>query len=189
MRAVSVVLVGVFALVASAQSTTSGSAATPTTTDPVQASMIACIEACTPGDVSCTSKCIAVPNPNESQVNATNNCVAACPQGNGTESDIRNYETCVSDCIGQNYFTTSGGTPSPTGGAGSGSGSGSSGSASGEASGTAGSTGASGTAGGQASPTDSSAPAASSTGAASKMLRMTGSAAGLFGFLAAVLAL
>lgn len=74
MRVTSILLAGVLAFVANAQDATTTDAA-PTTTDPAlaaqnsaQAAMIACIEACQAGDVDCTSKCIAVPNPDESHV-------------------------------------------------------------------------------------------------------------------------
>lgn len=72
MRLAAILFAGAFALLAHAETTTS---VTPTTTDPAtaaqnsaQASMLACINACKAGDVSCTSKCIAVPNPSASQV-------------------------------------------------------------------------------------------------------------------------
>lgn len=71
MRVTSILFAGVFALVASAQTTVNS---TPTM-DPAtaaqasnQAESLRCIEACKAGDVDCTSKCIAVPNPNEEQV-------------------------------------------------------------------------------------------------------------------------
>jgi cobalamin biosynthesis Mg chelatase CobN len=201
MRFTSIVLTGAFALLASAQSTTSATSAASTTIDAAQASasaaqaeILKCLDACKPGDVSCTSKCIAVPNPSDSQVNATNNCVANCPQGKGTESDIAAYQKCVEDCIGANYFTA---TPSPTGSSGSdnnnngGSGSnnnngdGSSSSGSGNDNGN---TNPSSTSGNQASNTGSNA-AATSTGAASQLMQVSGSAVGLLGFLAAVMAL
>lgn len=122
-----------------------------------------------------------VPNPDAAQVNATNNCVADCPKGNGTAADNLNYENCVDGCIGQYYYTTSG-TPAATGGSGSGSGS----------------SGAQTTATGSGSPTASGSNSASGTGsaaatssshAAGQALRVGGSAAGLFGFAAAILAI
>ncbi len=69
MRVTSILLAGVFALVANAQTNTG--VAAPTTTDAAtaaQASSLRCIEACKAGDVDCTSKCIAVPNPSVDQV-------------------------------------------------------------------------------------------------------------------------
>ncbi|KAK3395920.1 hypothetical protein B0T20DRAFT_48625 [Sordaria brevicollis] len=102
MRFTPLVLTGLFALAANAQSTTS-SASAPLSSE--QAAIVKCIEACDEGDVSCTSKCIAVPNPSEDDANDTNECVSACPKGQGTEADNAKYSDCVQDCIGQHFFT------------------------------------------------------------------------------------
>lgn len=59
-----------------------------------------------------------VPSPDRGQVNATTQCVAACPQGKGTAADNKAYGDCVQGCIGKNYFVTSQGTPEATGAAG-----------------------------------------------------------------------
>lgn len=65
MRFAPLILTGLFALTANAQSTTS-SASAPQNSE--QAAIIKCLEACQEGDVACTSKCIAVPNPSEDDV-------------------------------------------------------------------------------------------------------------------------
>jgi hypothetical protein len=77
MRVTSILVAAGFALFANAQSSTESTPAS-TSVDAAQASqsaaqaeIIKCIEACNDGDVTCTSKCIAVPNPNESQVRLT----------------------------------------------------------------------------------------------------------------------
>ncbi|KAI0379724.1 hypothetical protein F5Y04DRAFT_259008 [Hypomontagnella monticulosa] len=102
---------------APSSSSGSGSATVPATLtsvsiDPAQtsaqAAMIACINACAPDDVNCQAKCISVPSPDTQNVNQTTQCVAECPQGNGTATDNLNYADCVSKCIGQYYYTTSG---------------------------------------------------------------------------------
>ena len=132
-------------------------------------------------DVACTAKCVVVPSPDASQANATNECVAACPQGNGTATDNLNYENCVSGCVGRFYFTSTG-TPSPTDAAGSnsgGSGSGGSSSVTGAPSSQTGS--ATGSAAGSASSTSSKA--------AADIVHVAGPAAGLLGLVAAILAL
>jgi hypothetical protein len=173
--------------VAAAQATTGNNAPTPTAgaADPAQtsaqAAMIKCIEACTPGDVNCTAKCIAVPNPDASQVDATHDCVAKCPQGNGTETDILNYENCVNGCVGKYYYTATG-TPQATDAPGSGSGSNNSPSGSGSITPGVSQSG---------SPTGSASGAAASTSskAAADIVHVAGSAAGLIGFLAAFLAI
>ncbi|KAL1883825.1 hypothetical protein VTK73DRAFT_7613 [Phialemonium thermophilum] len=208
MRFTSVLVAGAFAVLARAQtpSTTSTSSATTTTVsvDPAQtsaqAAMIKCIDACPAGDVACTSKCIAVPNPNASQVNATIDCVANCDQGNGTAADNAAFAKCRDNCIAQNYYTTSG-TPQPTGGSGSGSSGSGSGSGSSSGSGSGSGSGSSatgtgsgsgsdatGTATGAASGTASASPT-KSPNAANPVVRLGSSALGLAGFLGAFLAL
>ncbi|KAL0475746.1 hypothetical protein QR685DRAFT_513605 [Neurospora intermedia] len=102
MRFTPLILSGLFALTASAQNATT-SALYPVNSE--QAAITKCIEACDAGDVSCTSKCIAVPNPSDSDVNATNDCVTACPKGSGTDADNAAYQSCVEGCISQHYFT------------------------------------------------------------------------------------
>ncbi len=135
-------------------------------------------------DVACTAKCVVVPSPDASQANATNECVAACPQGNGTATDNLNYENCVSGCVGRFYFTSTG-TPSPTDAAGSNSG----GSGSGGSGGSSSVTGAPSSQTGSA--TGSAAGSASSTSskAAADIVHVAGPAAGLLGLVAAILAL
>ncbi|KAK8042030.1 hypothetical protein PG993_006553 [Apiospora rasikravindrae] len=91
---------------------TKSTPAAPTTTvaslTPEQSAITACLDACKAGDVDCQSKCIAVPSPNTQQVNATNNCVAACPVGKGTAADNKAYQDCFNDCIGKYYYTSTG---------------------------------------------------------------------------------
>ncbi|OTA52837.1 hypothetical protein K449DRAFT_402358 [Hypoxylon sp. EC38] len=73
-----------------------------------QAAIIQCINACDVNDVDCKAKCIAVPSPDTTNVNRTTECVAACPQGNGTAADNDAYSSCVSGCIAQYYYTSTG---------------------------------------------------------------------------------
>jgi hypothetical protein len=221
MRVTSILVAAGFALFANAQTSTESTPAS-TSLDAAQASQSAlqaeifkCIDACNDGDVQCTSKCIAVPNPNESQVrshsfyqlsrphprltgpqlqvNATNTCVAACPQGNGTEADIANYSNCVSGCIAANYYTSSIGTPQPTGSAGNGNNGGSSGSGDSNGNGNGGSSGTnnqqasgSGTATGSAASSTSKGAAAAATAG---VMGVGSGVVGVVGFVAAVMAL
>ncbi|KAK3382994.1 hypothetical protein B0T24DRAFT_29807 [Lasiosphaeria ovina] len=196
MRFTSVLVAGVLAVVAHGQSTagttaTTKSAASNTSgATPEEASMVACLNACADGDVNCRSHCIAVPNPNAQQVNATNECVAACPQGNGTVSDITQYQKCTSDCIGKYYYTTQGGTPQPTSGAGAGAGGSSgSGSSGGGSGGGGSSSGATTTEGAGVSATGTSKPTTVPSSAADALRMAAGSAVGVLGFMAALLAL
>jgi len=190
MRAASIFLTGLLATFSAAQSTTVP--APVTSTDPSTAAqssaseIVRCLDACDDSDVTCRAKCIAVPNPTEEQVNDTNECVAACPQGNGTESDILAYGNCVDGCIGQHYFTSTG-TPQATGGSTPGSGNTNNNNNNNNEGGAENS---SGTSGNEPSRTGGAATVSSSSAAApGDVLRVTGSAVGLFGFLAAILAL
>jgi hypothetical protein len=114
MRVTSIFVAAGLALFANAQTTVSSAGAAQSS---AQAEVLRCLDACDPKDVNCRAKCTSVPFPNDSQANATNDCVAACPIGEGTEADNNAYTKCVSDCIGANYYTPSAGTPQPTGGA------------------------------------------------------------------------
>ncbi|KAK3337021.1 hypothetical protein B0T19DRAFT_437712 [Cercophora scortea] len=113
MRFTTLLLSSLFAVLGLAEPiTTTTTASAPAPQNSEQAAILACLNACKAGDVACTSKCIAVPNPDASQVNSTNTCVANCNQGTGTETDNLNYANCVEGCIGKYYFTDSG-TPAP----------------------------------------------------------------------------
>ncbi|WAO83817.1 Hypothetical protein NCS54_00101700 [Fusarium falciforme] len=113
MRFTSVLVAGAFAAMASAQGTATASLS------PAQQSQIDCIDACDAGDVKCQSYCITVPSPNEKQVNATNDCVAGCPKGKGSEADTQKYAACLQDCVANNYWKTVDGTPRETAASGS----------------------------------------------------------------------
>ncbi|CAM1506948.1 Fc.00g065890.m01.CDS01 [Cosmosporella sp. VM-42] len=116
MRFSTVFVTGALAVLASAQSATEKSTATATVgLDPVQSSQLACYDACDDGDVECKSHCVAVPAPDDQQVNDTNACVADCPQGDGSEAETNKYSECVQGCIQKHFFATSGGTPQATG--------------------------------------------------------------------------
>ncbi|KAI0197768.1 hypothetical protein F4808DRAFT_289820 [Astrocystis sublimbata] len=128
----SIFAAGLFAAVASAQtsspvetgSATVTSAATSVSIDPAQSSAASelqmCLAACDPKDVNCRAKCVNVPSPDNTNVNATQACVTDCPKGNGTKADNDKYQDCVADCINKFYFTTTGGsspnTPATTSG-------------------------------------------------------------------------
>ncbi|EHK24761.1 uncharacterized protein TRIVIDRAFT_110725 [Trichoderma virens Gv29-8] len=192
-----VVLSGLFAALAAAAESGSATSAAPASSvslDPAQQSQYACIHACDAGDVNCQAHCIAVPSPDQSQVNATTACVAKCPQGDGTPAQTNTYKLCIDKCIQDHYYVTSEGTPSQTAAAGDhaantgtdtaaaptgSSGSGSSGSGS-EASGSA-----TGTKSGSATKTGSGS-AATTTNAAPAIIA---SGASFVGVIAALLAL
>ncbi|KAL4730456.1 hypothetical protein ACLX1H_002492 [Fusarium chlamydosporum] len=107
MRFTSIFVAGAFATMAAAQSKTAS-------VSPAQQSQMDCLADCDDGDVKCQSYCITVPSPNEANVNATNECVAACPKGKGSEADTEKYSVCLQDCISDNYWKTIDGTPRGT---------------------------------------------------------------------------
>lgn len=185
------------ALSVSAQNETAAVVSGTAPVTPAQSSQAACLAACPATDPSCRDACIidptGVPNPAIA-------CIDACVQGNGTAVDNQNYENCQRNCrLSSAVLVTS--TPAPTGAAtktgadATATGSGATGSPSSGAvkpSGTAaGATNApSGTASGSGSSTTSGAPASSSSSAASSdNVRVGVAVAGVFGALAAVLAL
>lgn len=122
-----------------------------------------------------------VPNPSGSQVNATNQCVANCDQGNGTAAANTEYSNCVQDCINENYFTDTG-TPAATGASGVGDAE-STATATGTATGTA----ASGTA--SKTGTASSSSASSTSTNAADAIRVGATGLSLLAMLAGAMAL
>ncbi|KAI0542906.1 hypothetical protein GGR58DRAFT_1702 [Xylaria digitata] len=115
MRFTSFIVAGLFAVAASAQSSTTSTTAVASTTvsiDPAQSSIASeieqCLAKCDDSDTKCRANCIAVPSPDTQNVNATTACVADCPQGNGTAADNQAYADCVEKCIGDFYYTTTG---------------------------------------------------------------------------------
>ncbi|KAI0391162.1 hypothetical protein F5Y17DRAFT_23051 [Xylariaceae sp. FL0594] len=130
MRYTSFIVAGLFAVAANAVSSTTPTTAPVSTTasvDPAQSSAASeiekCLAACDESDTECRAHCIAVPSPDNQNVDETTKCVAACPKGNGTAADNDAYADCVSGCIGQYYFTNTGtpdlATSSKPGGSGS----------------------------------------------------------------------
>src|SRR5271167_3716597 len=68
-------------------------------------------------DICCQANCAKVPCPNPAQVNATTECAAKCPQGNGTASDTAQYASCQSSCISSFFLTASVASTSSSGSA------------------------------------------------------------------------
>ena len=110
------VTIAAFGLVAfaSAQSTTEQSSAviasSTSASAPASTSVAAetkCLNACAASDICCQAKCVGVPCPSQSQANATTECAAQCPQGNGTKDDTSSYAACQSSCISSLFLSTS----------------------------------------------------------------------------------
>ncbi|KIW68154.1 hypothetical protein PV04_04120 [Phialophora macrospora] len=74
---------------------------------------VRCLQSCGSADVCCQAKCVGVPCPSQSQANATTDCAAQCPQGNGTASETEEYANCQASCI-SSYFLTASTTAAPT---------------------------------------------------------------------------
>lgn len=116
MRFTQVFVAGALVAAASAQDTTASSEATPTyAMDPAQSSTLACIDSCDPTDLSCIAHCNPVPDPSDQQAIDTTECVANCDQGDGSEADTNAYAECMANCITENFFHTTAGTPQPSG--------------------------------------------------------------------------
>ncbi|KAK5990650.1 hypothetical protein PT974_08919 [Cladobotryum mycophilum] len=190
MRFASIVLSGLFAVVAAAQGTET-TAAPPTTVsvDPAIQSQTDCLAKCNAGDVNCQAHCISVPSPNESQVNATTECAAKCNQGDGTAAQTEAYAKCIDKCINDHYFVSSQGTPQATGGAGGGSngGSGSGGSGGSGASPTSG--GGSGSGGSGSSKTSGTKTGSTSTTTATHNAAPMIAGSAMLGLMGAIFAL
>lgn len=116
-----------------------------------------------------------VPSPDEKNINATTECVAACPKGKGSASDTEKYSVCLQDCIANNYWKTIDGTPQETGDAGSKDKASAAESAASKATGTASDEGSTATA--SASESDATATDASETASGSASGTASGSAA------------
>ncbi|KAH8144758.1 uncharacterized protein LAJ45_11259 [Morchella importuna] len=113
MRFSAILLSAGFVALAAAQSssTTTSAAPNPTTI---------CLNACDTGDVTCQASCVGVPAPDASMVNATNECAAACPQGNGTAAETDAFSKCVQSCITNEFLSTSAGAGATATGTGTG---------------------------------------------------------------------
>lgn len=96
---------------AAAQSETSSGSATGTSSSAAAGSTEACLADCAVGDVNCQAVCVNVPAPNESQIEATNDCSRnECTQGDSGPEDTKKYGECLASCA-SNYYYVSGGTP------------------------------------------------------------------------------
>jgi hypothetical protein len=98
-----------FAALTLAQSEAATASPPAPTLTPVQQ----CLAKCAAGDVNCQAICVGVPHPGEVQVNLTNQCVAACDQGDGSAAASNRYAECRNACIAS-YIITSG-TAAPGG--------------------------------------------------------------------------
>ncbi|CAG7986442.1 unnamed protein product [Penicillium salamii] len=151
-----------------------------------------CAKQCDPKDICCTAKCYKVPCPSDNQADDTNSCVSACPQGNGTPADIQKYADCEQSCYSSHFWgghgatathpstsTSSGSTATQTGSSSSSTSSSDSNSSNNDSNDSDSSDGTS----------TSSSTFAQQTTNAGAHVKLSASAAGLFGLVAVVFAL
>ncbi|KAG0161451.1 Metal-dependent phosphohydrolase, HD domain [Penicillium digitatum] len=91
-------LSALLAFVAAADTTTLNPSTITTTAE------IECAKSCDATDICCTAKCYHVPCPSDNQVNDTNKCVSACPQGNGSPADTQKYAECEQSCYNSHFW-------------------------------------------------------------------------------------
>ncbi|KAK6342735.1 hypothetical protein TWF718_008124 [Orbilia javanica] len=80
--------------------------ATPATFDAAYSSTLSCINSCGAGNVYCQAGCQGLPVPDADALNATHDCVAACPPG-GDEEKNAAWAICQQKCVSSLYYTAS----------------------------------------------------------------------------------
>ena len=75
-----------------------------------------CIDACPAADVGCKATCVGVPNPNEAEAIANNDCAEECDQGDGSPAETEAFAACLARCA-DTFILTTGNAPAPTAGA------------------------------------------------------------------------
>jgi len=117
-----------FAALAAAQAANSTHAvASPTQTSSYTTAIASCLGKCKESDVTCRAQCLGSAAPNDGAADATNQCVAKCPKGDGSQAGTDQYAQCLNGCISKIFLSTSAAPAAATSNGGSGSGSGSGG--------------------------------------------------------------
>ncbi|KAF3905556.1 hypothetical protein AA313_de0205287 [Arthrobotrys entomopaga] len=80
--------------------------AAPATYDAGYSSTLSCINACGPGNVYCQAQCQGLPTPDGAALNATHDCVAACPPGGNAAANAA-WAKCQEACVASYYYTAS----------------------------------------------------------------------------------
>ncbi|RVD82823.1 uncharacterized protein DFL_007235 [Arthrobotrys flagrans] len=86
--------------------TNAPSAAPAATYDAAYSSTLSCLNACGAGNVYCQAGCQGLPVPDEDALNATHDCVAACPPGGDDEKNAA-WAVCQQKCVSSLYYTAS----------------------------------------------------------------------------------
>jgi len=102
-------VVGLSAMVAAMPQNTITAAPVPTAAgfDSAYSSTLACISACGPGNVYCQADCQGLPTPDKGALDATHDCVAACPPG-GDAAKNAAFADCQAACVSSLYWVASG---------------------------------------------------------------------------------
>ncbi|EPS41007.1 hypothetical protein H072_5162 [Dactylellina haptotyla CBS 200.50] len=75
--------------------------------DAAYSSTLSCINSCGPGNVYCQAECQGLPTPDGAALNATHDCVAACPPGGSAEANAA-WAKCQQACVASFYWSASG---------------------------------------------------------------------------------
>ncbi|KAK6505434.1 hypothetical protein TWF481_007336 [Arthrobotrys musiformis] len=86
--------------------TNAPAAATPAGFDAAYSSTLSCINACGVGNVYCQAGCQGLPVPDAQALDATHDCVAACPPGGDAEKNAA-WAVCQQKCVSSLYYTAS----------------------------------------------------------------------------------
>ncbi|KAK6330281.1 hypothetical protein TWF730_004776 [Orbilia blumenaviensis] len=86
--------------------TAAPASATPAGFDAAYSSTLSCINACGAGNVHCQAGCQGLPVPDADALNATHDCVAACPPGGDAEKNAA-WAVCQQKCVSSLYYTAS----------------------------------------------------------------------------------
>ncbi|KAK6541148.1 hypothetical protein TWF694_008519 [Orbilia ellipsospora] len=69
-------------------------------------STLSCINSCGAGNVYCQAQCQGLPTPDGAALNATHDCVAACPPGGSAAANAA-WAKCQEACVSSYYYTAS----------------------------------------------------------------------------------
>ncbi|KAF3919505.1 hypothetical protein ABW20_dc0100880 [Dactylellina cionopaga] len=75
--------------------------------DSAYSATLSCITNCGAGNVYCQAQCQGLPTPDKGSVDATHDCVAACPPGGDAEKNLA-WADCQQKCVAALYYTESG---------------------------------------------------------------------------------
>lgn len=101
-------VVGLSTMVAAASNTITEApvnTATAAGFDAGYSSTLACITNCGAGNVICEAQCQGLPTPDGAALNATHDCIAACPPGGSAAANAA-WAQCQAACVSSFYYTS-----------------------------------------------------------------------------------